>query len=215
MDELYTIEGLKKDGLTHWGLKGMKWGVRRYQNPDGTRTPEGKKRYSKVSIPMTKAEQRQVKLVKKISSNKKFMDSQEKKLKKYAEKAKKQQDNKLLKKEQERQRKIADKYASNKKFVSKQEEKMIKYASKYLKKRLKDVDLNQYDKETREAIKAVMNQDVEKARKYMKPASDDFMSQMNDTARRHNQWAMEQSRRAAHNAAMQSIHAANSMHPGF
>lgn len=26
----------------------MKWGVRRYQNPDGTRTPEGKKRYSKV-----------------------------------------------------------------------------------------------------------------------------------------------------------------------
>lgn len=32
--------------LYHAGIKGMKWGRRRYQNPDGTLTPEGKKRYS-------------------------------------------------------------------------------------------------------------------------------------------------------------------------
>ena len=31
--------------LYHWGIKGMRWGRRRYQNPDGTLTPEGKKRY--------------------------------------------------------------------------------------------------------------------------------------------------------------------------
>ena len=36
--------------IMHFGINGMKWGIRRYQNPDGTLTPEGKERYSK-SIP--------------------------------------------------------------------------------------------------------------------------------------------------------------------
>ena len=30
--------------LMHYGIKGMKWGVRRYQNKDGTLTAAGKKR---------------------------------------------------------------------------------------------------------------------------------------------------------------------------
>lgn len=35
--------------LLHWGIKGMKWGRRRYQNKDGSLTPAGKKRYEKLS----------------------------------------------------------------------------------------------------------------------------------------------------------------------
>lgn len=36
---------MENTSLTHWGIKGMKWGQRRYQNKDGSLTPAGKKRY--------------------------------------------------------------------------------------------------------------------------------------------------------------------------
>ena len=38
------------DELYHWGIKGQKWGIRRYQNEDGTLTKEGKERYRVNSI---------------------------------------------------------------------------------------------------------------------------------------------------------------------
>lgn len=41
----FTIVPTKND-LQHHGILGMKWGVRRYQNKDGSLTAAGKKRYS-------------------------------------------------------------------------------------------------------------------------------------------------------------------------
>ena len=38
---------MEYDVLAHHGVKGMKWGVRRYQNKDGTLTNAGKKRYDR------------------------------------------------------------------------------------------------------------------------------------------------------------------------
>lgn len=36
----------RSDELWHYGIKGMRWGVRRYENEDGSLTPAGKKRYT-------------------------------------------------------------------------------------------------------------------------------------------------------------------------
>lgn len=46
MNDIYVGALFSENYLSHYGILGMKWGVRRYENKDGTLTEAGKKRYS-------------------------------------------------------------------------------------------------------------------------------------------------------------------------
>ena len=53
---ILTSDGsfISDEELYHHGIKGMRWGIRRYQNPDGSLTPAGIRRLEKADIKWAK-----------------------------------------------------------------------------------------------------------------------------------------------------------------
>lgn len=60
--------------LTHWGIKGMKWGIRRFQNKDGSLTDAGGKRYNGSDYKPRKSIVEKISDYKKTSAKKKQLE---------------------------------------------------------------------------------------------------------------------------------------------
>ena len=88
MEAIY-IKHTAEDELYHHGVLGMHWGVRRYQNTDGSLTSAGQKRMMKLQKGVAKWTKKQAKYEKKKYKAMKGLSShsKEKKLMKYSKKS--------------------------------------------------------------------------------------------------------------------------------
>ncbi len=72
--------------LWHYGIQGQKWGIRRFQNPDGTLTSEGKARYGNLET-SSKMPHRSLRIEKKFAKQEKKALKKSNKFGKRADKA--------------------------------------------------------------------------------------------------------------------------------
>lgn len=70
MEEIYVANMTMDDMLQHHGILGMKWGVRRYQNKDGSLTSAGKRRLAKLQGKRAELEEEEERLTNKPAEHK-------------------------------------------------------------------------------------------------------------------------------------------------
>ena len=83
---------IKNNVLGHSGIKGQKWGIRRYQNEDGSLTEEGKKRYGKTEEGKKRYGKTEVNFDKKEKQNTSNKKNKQEKIEKREDESKKEPD---------------------------------------------------------------------------------------------------------------------------
>lgn len=135
--------------LYHHGIKGQRWGVRRYQRPDGTLTEAGEKRYHKRLVEKAVIIGGQADLANARSKNAK------KKYERISKKATVNPTDKTLRKEKERKR-VYEALQKEADSWNKLTEKSIKEAranANAVRKKYADVKLSRIPENTKEAGK--------------------------------------------------------------
>lgn len=140
--------------LAHHGVKGQKWGVRRYQNSDGSLTSAGKKKYDSISNKYNRQLERAHRYNESISSERarnrlkiqrkieRLEEKQSRKLEKYSNSMKKKASNreKRFGADSDRAKRAKSEAATVKNWQTKAQAKYDKKISKQQEK-LKDFDI--------------------------------------------------------------------------
>lgn len=148
MSENYFVEPSEGELiLAHYGTMGQKWGIRKYQNPDGTLTEAGKRRYgtvqnfNKIQNARVDAEAYKIRAKAEAKVAKKQQKIEDKRNSKLEKAKQKEEDKRNLKMAKEMQ-KIQNKQAKKQAKIDE------KYAMKAYKEQMKNVPKNSALKRT-------------------------------------------------------------------
>ena len=107
--------------LCHYGVDGMHWGVRRYQNYDGSLTPEGYKHWGLIGPRKTKAEKSAIKKERQQAKNLRKARAAKKAIARKEQKAVKDAENLIKKKQRIFERGDAKEIYRNRKLFTTEE----------------------------------------------------------------------------------------------